>query len=134
MAGAACMGLAISGMHYTGMAAATFMPVEDLAAISAPVLSLDLLAIVVAVTSFVICGLFLLVLLPDRLDAKAAALARPAAAPLSQATAAAGPATHAGHVPEEPAGAMEAVCAAPPARLPVHRHGPTPPLATREHY
>src|SRR3546814_8903275 len=38
MAGAACMGLAISGMHYTGMAAATFMPVEDLAAISAPVL------------------------------------------------------------------------------------------------
>src|SRR3546814_8291489 len=70
MAGAACMGLAISGMHYTGMAAATFMPVEDLAAISAPVLSLDLLAIVVAVTSFVICGLFLLVLLPDRLDAR----------------------------------------------------------------
>src|SRR3546814_8582549 len=45
MAGAACMGLAISGMHYTGMAAATFMPVEDLAAISAPALRLDLLAI-----------------------------------------------------------------------------------------
>src|SRR3546814_15204387 len=72
-------------MHYTGMAAATFMPVEDFAAISAPVLSLDLLAIVVAVTSFVICGLFLLVLLPDRLDAKAAALARPAAPQPSQA-------------------------------------------------
>jgi len=67
MAGAACMGLAISGMHYTGMAAATFLPAEDLAAISAPVLSLDLMAIVVAVTAFVICGLFLLVLLPDRL-------------------------------------------------------------------
>ena len=67
MAGAACMGLAISGMHYTGMAAATFLPAEDLAAISAPVLSLDLMAIVVAVTAFVICGLFLLVMLPDRL-------------------------------------------------------------------
>lgn len=73
MAGAACMGLAISGMHYTGMAAATFLPVEDLVAISAPVLSLDLLAIVVAVTAFVICGLFLLVLLPDRLDERAGA-------------------------------------------------------------
>jgi NO-binding membrane sensor protein with MHYT domain len=70
MAGAVCMGLAISGMHYTGMVAATFLPAEDLIAISAPVLSLDLLAIVVAVTAFVICGLFLLVLLPDRLDEK----------------------------------------------------------------
>ncbi len=67
MAGAACLGLAISGMHYTGMAAASFLPAEDLVQISAPVLSLDLLAIVVAVTAFVICGLFLLVLLPDRL-------------------------------------------------------------------
>lgn len=66
MAGAVTMGLAISGMHYTGMAAATFLPVEDLVAISAPVLSLHLLAIVVAVTAFVICGLFLLVMLPDR--------------------------------------------------------------------
>ncbi len=72
MAGAACLGLAISGMHYTGMAAATFLPAEDLVAISAPVLSLDLMAIVVAVTAFVICGLFLLVLLPDRLPDRAA--------------------------------------------------------------
>src|SRR3546814_9565971 len=97
MAGAACMGRAISGMHYTGMAAATFLPAEDLAAISAPALSLDLMAIVVAVTAFVICGLFLLVLLPDRLDAKAAAVAAPAAALQSQATTAAVPAAHAGH-------------------------------------
>ena len=68
MAGAVTMGLAVSGMHYTGMAAATFLPVEDLVAISAPVLSLHLLAIVVAVTAFVICGLFLLVMLPDHFD------------------------------------------------------------------
>lgn len=71
MAGAVSMGLAISGMHYTGMAAATFLPAEDLVAISAPVLSLNLLAIVVAVTAFVICGLFMLVMLPDRLDENA---------------------------------------------------------------
>lgn len=72
MAGAVTMGLAVSGMHYTGMAAATFLPVEDLMAISAPVLSLHLLAIVVAVTAFVICGLFLLVMLPDRISGPAA--------------------------------------------------------------
>ena len=46
-----------------GPYAARLVPAEDLAAISAPVLSLDLMAIVVAVTAFVICGLFLLVLL-----------------------------------------------------------------------
>jgi len=67
MAGAAAMGLAISGMHYTAMAAATFQPLEVLVAVSAPALSLDLLAIVVAVTAFVISGFFLLVLLPERL-------------------------------------------------------------------
>src|SRR3546814_13565454 len=44
MAGAACMGLAITGMHYTGMAAATFLPGVDPAARSHPIMSLDLLA------------------------------------------------------------------------------------------
>lgn len=67
MAGAAALGIAISGMHYTAMAAASFLPVEVLVAISAPALSLDLLAIVVAITAFLISGFFLLVLLPDRL-------------------------------------------------------------------
>src|SRR3546814_18905932 len=39
MAGAACLGLAISGMTYTGLAAATFMPACGRAALSAPVLT-----------------------------------------------------------------------------------------------
>ncbi len=77
MAGAVTMGLAISGMHYTGMAAATFLPAEDLLAVSAPVLSLHLLAIVVAVTAFVICGLFLLVMLPDRFESHEVSPAEP---------------------------------------------------------
>src|SRR3546814_11639880 len=84
--------------------------------------------------SFVICGLFLLVLLPDRLDAKAAALARPAAASLSQATGAAGPATHAGHVTEAPVGEMEAAVEPLTAGIPVKRNGHQRLLARRELY
>src|SRR3546814_798602 len=36
MAGAACMGLAISGMHYTGMAAATSIPARAPAGLTPP--------------------------------------------------------------------------------------------------
>lgn len=66
VAGAVILGLAISGMHYTAMAAATFLPVEVLIALSAPALSQPLLAIVVAVVTFLISGFFLLVVLPER--------------------------------------------------------------------
>jgi len=121
MAGAACMGLAISGMHYTGMAAATFLPAEDLAAISAPVLSLDLMAIVVAVTAFVICGLFLLVLLPDRLDEKPAANT-PEAAPEQRLKL----------VSSNGTSAATATAAVP--RIPVNRNGTTRLLAPEEIY
>jgi NO-binding membrane sensor protein with MHYT domain len=114
MAGAACLGLAISGMHYTGMAAASFLPVEDLVAISAPVLSLDLMAIVVAMTAFVICGLFLLVLLPDRLPDRPA---EAQASPVSPEPAAAGAA---GYTPVN--------------RIPVNRNGATRLLAPQEIY
>lgn len=65
VAAAAVMGLAISGMHYTAMAAATFLPVEVLIAFSAPALSPHLLAIVVAVAAFLIFGVTLLIALPD---------------------------------------------------------------------
>jgi NO-binding membrane sensor protein with MHYT domain len=64
-AGGVVMGLAIAGMHYTAMAAATFLPVDVLIAYAAPELSPNLLAIVVAVTAFLIFGLALLVTLPD---------------------------------------------------------------------
>lgn len=65
VAGAAVMGLAISGMHYTAMAAANFTPVHELITLAAPAISQDLLAIAVAVAAFLICGFFLLVVLPD---------------------------------------------------------------------
>jgi NO-binding membrane sensor protein with MHYT domain len=69
MAGAVVMGLAVSGMHYTAMAAARFLPDTLTFEITAPTLTVDLLAIVVAVTAFLISGFFLLVLLPERLGA-----------------------------------------------------------------
>jgi len=63
-AAAVVMGLAISGMHYTAMAAATFLPVDVLLTFSAPVLGPHLLAIVVAVATFLIFGVTLLIALP----------------------------------------------------------------------
>ncbi|MGD1879723.1 MAG: MHYT domain-containing protein [Kiloniellaceae bacterium] len=123
MAGAVCLGLAISGMHYTGMAAATFLPAEDLVAISAPVLSVDLLAIVVAVTAFVICGLFLLVLLPDRLDEKALAEEPKTNEPQEVTDGTSGDVGDPGAAP--------AVCVL---RIPVNRNGATRLLAPEEIY
>ncbi len=122
MAGAACLGLAISGMHYTGMAAATFLPAEDLVAISAPVLSLDLLAIVVAVTAFVICGLFLLVLLPDGLDKTVQAASEEFEENVEKQSVAVVSS-------EEKRGSAGA-----PARIPVNRNGATRLLAPEEIY
>lgn len=126
MAGAACMGLAISGMHYTGMAAATFLPAEDLVAISAPVLSLDLLAIVVAVTAFVICGLFLLVLLPDALDRKVEQPEEKAVEQKLTLVASSGDG-------EAEAASFEPA-AAPLVRIPVNRNGATRLLTPQEIY
>ena len=58
-------GIAVSGMHYTAMAGMKLveLPVPSS---SAPALSTDLLAIVVAVVAFCVSGIFLLVLVPDR--------------------------------------------------------------------
>ena len=62
---AAALGMAIAGMHYTAMAGLTLMPFEA-SQPGAPVLSTDLLAIVVAVVAFIVSGIFLLTLVPDR--------------------------------------------------------------------
>jgi NO-binding membrane sensor protein with MHYT domain len=62
---ATALGFAIAGMHYTAMAAVTIYP-HTVSVSSAPALSTDLLAIVVAVVAFVVSGLFLLVLVPER--------------------------------------------------------------------
>ncbi|MDJ0934402.1 MAG: MHYT domain-containing protein [Kiloniellales bacterium] len=81
-AAAVVMGLAISGMHYTAMAAATFLPVEVLIEYAAPALSPYLMAIVVALAAFLIFGLALLIALPDqgRPEAGSAAAGEPAEA------------------------------------------------------
>jgi NO-binding membrane sensor protein with MHYT domain len=65
LAAATVMGLAISGMHYTAMAAATFLPAEVVMAYAAPALNPHLLAIVVAVAAFLIIGFTTLIALPD---------------------------------------------------------------------
>jgi NO-binding membrane sensor protein with MHYT domain len=62
---AVALGLAITGMHYTAMAGLTLLP-RAVPASQAPALSPDLLAIVVAIVSFLISGIFLLTLVPDR--------------------------------------------------------------------
>lgn len=78
---AAAFGFAISGMHYTAMAGLSVMPLAE--ALTAPALSTDLLAIVVAVVAFSVSGIFLLTLVPERrgLKADGAAVPTPADVP-----------------------------------------------------
>jgi hypothetical protein len=52
-------------MHYTAMAGLTLYP-HDTAPSTGPALSPDLLAIVVAIVAFVVSGIFLLILVPER--------------------------------------------------------------------
>lgn len=61
---AIAFGIAVSGMHYTAMRGVTLYP-HLTGAASAPALSIDLLAIVVAVVAFCLSGLFLLFLVPE---------------------------------------------------------------------
>jgi DNA-binding LytR/AlgR family response regulator len=70
---ATALGIAIAGMHYTAMAAVTVVPGGHAghAPITAPAISADLLAIVVAIVAFIVSGLFLLILVPDRQSATA---------------------------------------------------------------
>ena len=63
---AAVMGLAISGMHYTAMAAVTFTAADVAGIAAATVLSQSLLAGVIAVTTFLIFGVALLTAVPER--------------------------------------------------------------------
>ncbi|MGA2124744.1 MAG: MHYT domain-containing protein [Xanthobacteraceae bacterium] len=62
---ATAFGVAIAGMHYTAMAGLTVFP-HGSPDSGAPALSPDLLAIVVAVVAFVVSGIFLLTLVPER--------------------------------------------------------------------
>jgi NO-binding membrane sensor protein with MHYT domain len=62
---ATALGAAISGMHYTAMAGLTLHSVGH-PEVTAPALSSDLLAIVVAIVAFLVSAIFLLTLVPDR--------------------------------------------------------------------
>jgi NO-binding membrane sensor protein with MHYT domain len=62
--GAVALGLAISAMHYVAMIFTTFQAAQDVAFVAAPNLSAGTLAMIVALASFVICGLFLLMAIP----------------------------------------------------------------------
>jgi NO-binding membrane sensor protein with MHYT domain len=61
---AIAFGIAVSGMHYTAMEGVTLFP-HVTGPVHAPVLSTDLLAIVVAIVAFCVSGIFLLFLVPD---------------------------------------------------------------------
>jgi NO-binding membrane sensor protein with MHYT domain len=71
---ATALGAAIAGMHFTAMAGLSVFPHHDPVS-SAPALSTDLLAIVVAIVAFVVSGIFLLTLVPDRSRSTAATAA-----------------------------------------------------------
>jgi NO-binding membrane sensor protein with MHYT domain len=80
---ASALGIAIAGMHYTAMAGVTIFP-HAAPASGAPTLSTDLLAIVVAIVAFLVSGIFLLTLVPDRAGAQPATAADTAPAPVQQ--------------------------------------------------
>ena len=59
-------GLAVSGMHYTAMMGTMVVPSPPMAAVFGPAVSSDVLMIVVALLAFVISGVFLLYLVPEK--------------------------------------------------------------------
>jgi diguanylate cyclase len=86
----AAFGLAVSGMHYTAMRGVTLYPFAVTSS-GAPALSMDLLAIVVAIVGFGISGVFLLLLLPDAVRAAPQPLAATGGVAVATAPAASAP-------------------------------------------
>jgi NO-binding membrane sensor protein with MHYT domain len=82
---ASALGIAIAGMHYTAMAGVTIFP-HAAPGSGAPALSTDLLAIVVTIVAFLVSGIFLLALVPDRAGIPTATLGGDAAPPLQAQT------------------------------------------------
>ncbi|MEM7428043.1 MAG: MHYT domain-containing protein [Pseudomonadota bacterium] len=62
--GAVVQGLSISAMHYTGMIYTRFSPSAELVVLPEPILSSGVMALLVAVAAFLICGFFLLTAIP----------------------------------------------------------------------
>ena len=131
---AIAFGFAVSGMHYTAMAGMTLYPLPNTSS-GAPVLSTDLLAIVVAVVAFCVSALFLLFLVPDRTKGDETAASAPnesetaTIAPVALATAGDAELGRGTYAPLGGAGA-------PPPRvarhLPVERDGTTHFVAVEE--
>ncbi|MEH6475229.1 MAG: MHYT domain-containing protein [Sneathiella sp.] len=65
IAGAVVLGFAISAMHYSAMYFTIFSINSDISITPSPLMSKDTLALIVALSSFVICGLFLLSAVPS---------------------------------------------------------------------
>jgi NO-binding membrane sensor protein with MHYT domain len=142
---AAVLGAAIAGMHYTAMEGLTLFSHVDRPS-GAPVLSSDLLAIVVAIVAFGVSGIFLLALVPDRsgaaLDSWTETAVQPPRRRLSespqpsapaQATPSAAPVAAAANVgqgaaPEGAGGSSRR----PALRLPVERDGSTQFVAVND--
>jgi diguanylate cyclase len=59
LAGGVVLGLAISGMHYTGMYATSFYPAAVSVDTGAPIFSQTMLALLVAAATLFICGIYL---------------------------------------------------------------------------
>jgi NO-binding membrane sensor protein with MHYT domain len=135
---ATALGIAIAGMHYTAMAGVTIFP-HAAPASGAPALSTDLLAIVVAIVAFLVSGIFLLALVPDRAGVQPAAAPDTTAGPLQAQTRGNGAGTveHASHPAKAGNGADTGSgsyaplggAGAPPRRparhLPIERDGAT---------
>lgn len=64
--GAIALGLAISAMHYVAMMATSFIATSDIYVLPAPALTQHNLAFIVAIATFLICGMFLVLALPDQ--------------------------------------------------------------------
>ncbi|MEE8444106.1 MAG: MHYT domain-containing protein [Alphaproteobacteria bacterium] len=84
MAAAAVMGAAISGMHYTAMAAVDLVAATGMPAPVNPTLSQPQLASIIALATFLIFGFTLLTAVPDRRGARRPTSATPDPEPLGE--------------------------------------------------
>jgi diguanylate cyclase len=73
--GAVALGLAISAMHYAAMMATSFTASGDVIALEEAALTQHNLAFIAAITTFLICGLFLVLALPDQKGGEMAVIA-----------------------------------------------------------
>ena len=64
--GAIALGLAIATMHYAAMMATDFLSTGDVVVMPGPALTQHNLALIVAIATFLICGMFLVIALPDQ--------------------------------------------------------------------